>query len=514
MKTDAILVLNFGGQYCHLISRRVRDSGVYSEVVPHDISPGGLEKLGRKFNIKGIILSGGPASIYDKGAPKIDKGIIKMGLPVLGICYGHQLLADYLGGKVVRARKQEYGSSFALIKKPIGVLKGLKGKEDIWMSHGDTVLSLPAGMTILASTTNCPIASFRHDTMQVFGVQWHPEVVHTRNGDVILKNFVFGICGCRPTWNAEKKAAEYVNEIRGVVKGGKAIIAMSGGVDSSTAAVLASEALGRRLTAVFVDTGLVREGEPEKIKEMAKKLKINLVRVDASAEFLDALKGVSDPEEKRKIMGREFIRVFEREARKTDAKYLIQGTIYPDRIESGRSSKSSVIKTHHNVGGIPANIKFKKVIDPLKDLYKDEVRRLATKLKIPNQIVQRQPFPGPGLGIRIIGKVTKEKADLLRKAESIVSGELERLPMGKRPWQYFAVLTDTRSTGVKGDSRAYGHVIAIRAVDSREAMTASFSKLPYGMLEHISTRITSEMPEVVRVVYDITNKPPATIEWE
>jgi GMP synthase (glutamine-hydrolysing) len=514
MRTDTILVFNFGGQYCHLIGRRIRDSGVYSEVVQSDISPEELEKLNKKFNIKEIILSGGPASIYEKGAPMMDKRILKLGFAIMGICYGHQLLASYLNGKVVSADKREYGTSNAFITKPVGILKGLSKKEEIWMSHGDTVLSVPKELEVLAHTTNCPIASFRDRNQPFYGIQWHPEVVHTKNGGKILDNFVFGICKSKRTWNSESNAMGYVDEIRKTVGKDKAIIAMSGGVDSSTATVLASKALGKRLTAVFIDTGLMRENEPAKIKEMAKKLKVNLVQVDASKIFLGALKGVSDPEQKRKIIGREFIRAFEREAKKTNAKYLIQGTIYPDRIESGRSKDSSVIKTHHNVGGLPPDIKFKEVIDPLRDLYKDEVRKLATKLGMPKEMVYRQPFPGPGLGVRVMGELTPEKIDVLRKAESIVSGEIEKSALNKRPWQHFAVLTDTQSTGVKGDLRAYGYVIAIRAVDSREAMTANFSKIPYEVLEKISTRITSEIPSVVRVVYDITNKPPATIEWE
>ncbi len=514
MPIDTILVFNFGGQYCHLIGRRIRDSGVYSEVVQSDLSPEEIRRLGRKFNIKGIILSGGPSSIYDEDAPKMDKAVLDLGFPILGICYGHQLLASYLNGKVVRATKKEYGSSYAIITKPVGVLKGLGKKEDVWMSHGDTVLSVNKDMEVLAHTTNCPIAAFRHKTQPIFGVQWHPEVVHTKNGGKILENFIFDVCKSEAKWDAERTAIGYIEEIRKEVGKERAIIAMSGGVDSSTAAVLASKALGKRLTAVFVDTGLMRENEPAKIKKMAQKLNVNLIQIDASRTFLNELKGVSEPEQKRKIIGREFIRTFEKVAKKVNARYLIQGTIYPDRIESGHSKKSSVIKTHHNVGGIPTDIKFKGVIDPLRDLYKDEVRRLATKLKMPQDMVHRQPFPGPGLAVRVIGEITQEKVDVLRKAESIVSRELDKFALSSRPWQYFAVLTDTKSTGVKGDSRAYGYVIAIRAVESKEAMTAGFSKIPYDSLERMSTGITSEIPEVVRVVYDITNKPPATIEWE
>ncbi len=514
MKIDSVLVLNFGGQYCHLIGRRVRDLGVYSEVVQHDITPEELGALSNKFNVKGIILSGGPMSIYEKDAPKMDKRILGAGLPVLGICYGHQLIAKYLDGNVVRADKQEYGLSYANVKKPVAILKGLGRKEQVWMSHGDRVLSIPKSMEVLASTENCPIAAFRDGSGQIFGIQWHPEVVHTKSGDRLLANFIFDVCKCKKSWNAQSSAAKYVDEIKKTVGNERAIIAMSGGVDSSTASLIAAKALGSRLSAVFVDTGLMREDEPKKIKKMAKKLGINLIQVDASKKFLGALSGVSDPEQKRKIIGREFIRTFEDVAKKINAQYLIQGTIYPDRIESGHAKKSSVIKTHHNVGGLPTDIKFKGVIDPLRDLYKDEVRRLATKLGMPKDMVYRQPFPGPGLAVRVMGEITTEKLSVLRRAESIVSGEIENSSSRDKVWQYFAVLTSTKSTGVKGDSRAYGYVIAVRSVDSTEAMTANFSRLPYDVLERISTRITGEIPQVVRVVYDITNKPPATIEWE
>ncbi len=514
MKADAVLVLNFGGQYCHLIGRRIRDMGVYSEVVPNDITPEGIKGLSNNLNVKGIILSGGPSSIYDKDAPQMDARILDMGLPVLGICYGHQLLAKYLKGKVIRAPKQEYGIAHSRIRKTDAVLSGLGRVEQVWMSHGDRVLSVPKGIDVLASTENCPIAAFSHSARRIFGVQWHPEVVHTRNGNKVLSNFVLDICGARKTWNATGTASKYVDEIKSRVGDRRAILAMSGGVDSSTAALIASKALGKRLTAVFVDTGMMRKDEAKSIKAMASRLGINLVVVDAAREFMAALRGVSDPEQKRKIIGREFIRSFEKVAKKVGADYLIQGTIYPDRIESGKSSKSSVIKTHHNVGGIPEQIKFKGIIDPLRDLYKDEVRRLATKLGMPRQMVHRQPFPGPGLAVRILGEVTKEKLDMLRAAESIVSQEMERSGEASKAWQYFAVLTGSRSTGVKGDARAYGHVIAIRSVDSTEAMTANFSRIPYDVLENISTRITGEIPSVVRVVYDITNKPPSTIEWE
>lgn len=511
---DTVLVLNFGGQYCHLIARRIRESGVYSEIVPHDFSEDELKGLSKNLNVKGIVLSGGPLSIYQKGAPQMDKRIIGSGLPILGICYGHQLLAHYLNGKVVRAKKEEYGSSQVLIDKAAGVLNGLSKRERTWMSHGDEVVALPKSLESLAHTASCPVAAFMDKRQRLFGVQWHPEVMHTKNGKGLLDNFVFSICKSVPTWKAERSAARYVKEIKDRVRGGTAILAMSGGIDSSTAAVLSSKALGKRCVAVFVDTGLMRSNEPEQIMRMAKRLGINLLQIDARKAFTGKLKGVTNPEEKRRIIGREFIRIFESAAKGINAAYLIQGTIYPDRIESGSLSGSSTIKTHHNVGGLPTSIDFKDVIEPLRDLYKDEVRQLAFELGIPKEIVCRQPFPGPGLAVRIIGSVSPEKIKMLRTADAIVTEEIEKAGYARRLWQYFAVLTDTKSTGVKGDSRAYGRVISIRTVESVDAMTANFARLPYSILEGISTRITSEIPGVVRVVYDVTHKPPSTIEWE
>jgi GMP synthase (glutamine-hydrolysing) len=506
--------MDFGGQYCHLIARRVRENGVYSEIVANDITAGDLEGLKSRLNVRGLILSGGPSSIYEDGAPKMDRQIVDSGIPILGICYGHQLLASYLGCNVVRAHKQEYGSSYANIKLREGVLKDMSAKEDIWMSHGDTVLSVPNHIKVMATTENCPVAAFMHESLPIFGVQWHPEVVHTKHGDKILSAFIFDVCKCRPTWNAQKTVPKYVDDIKAAIGDSKAIIALSGGVDSSTAALLASRAIGKNLTAVFVDNGLMREGEAASIAAMAKNLNINLVSVDASKEFLGALSGVSDPEQKRKIIGREFIRTFERVASGINAQYLIQGTIYPDRIESGHSKKSSVIKTHHNVGGLPTEIKFKGIVEPLRDLYKDEVRKVATSLGMPEEMVHRQPFPGPGLAVRVLGDVTVHKLDILRKADAIVTAELSKSEANKRLWQYFAVFPGIKSTGVKGDSRAYGYVITIRAVESREAMTASFAELDWPLLRRISTLITNQVPEIVRVTYDITDKPPGTIEWE
>ncbi len=514
MMRDSILVFDFGGQYCHLIARRVRESNVYSEIVSGEISKQELNGIRSRLNVKGIILSGGPSSIYEKGAPRLDRGVIESGIPILGICYGHQLLASSMSGRVVPAKKTEYGIAQANVNSRSDLFRGSRGKEQVWMSHGDTVIKAPKSAKILASTPNCPVAAFGDENGKVYGVQWHPEVMHTPNGGLILNNFIFGICHVKRDWNVTNDLGRYVNEITERIGNNKAIIALSGGIDSTTAGAIAAKAMGKNLTAVFVDHGFMREGESDQISAIAKKLGMRFIRVEAKSRFMGHLKGVSDPEQKRKIIGREFIRVFEEEARKSGADYLIQGTIYPDRIESGHSKRSKVIKTHHNVGGLPADIKFKGVVEPLRDLYKDEVRAVAAKLGLPKAMIRRQPFPGPGLAVRIISDIDEKKLDIVRKADHIVTEELERSEMKELPWQYFAVLTDTMSTGVKGDSRSYGSVIAIRAIGSKDAMTASFSKIPYDVLERISTRITNEISDVVRVVYDVTNKPPSTIEWE
>ncbi|MEM3458131.1 MAG: glutamine-hydrolyzing GMP synthase [Candidatus Bathyarchaeia archaeon] len=514
MKYDTILVLDFGGQYCHLIGRRIREHGVYSEIVAHDTKPEEIELLKEKFNVKGLIFSGGPASVYEPNAPKPNQHILDVGLPILGLCYGHQLIAQMVGGKVETAKEREYGIAYVTINKPVGVLKGLNAKEKVWMSHGDTVFSIPADYEVLAHTENCPVAAFRHKKKPIYGLQWHPEVVHTEKGNRMLQNFIFEVCKCEANWKMEDIIEKMTAEIKAQVGEGKAIIALSGGIDSSVATALAAKAIGNRLTAVFVDHGFMRENEPEFVKNVFQKFKLNLIIADAQERFLKKLKGVTDPEKKRKIIGEEFIRVFEEIAEKVGADYLIQGTIYPDRIESGFRKFSDKIKTHHNVAGLPIKIKFKKIIEPLRDLYKDEVRRVAKMLGLPKEIVFRQPFPGPGLAVRIIGELTPEKVRIAKKADKIVREEIEKSGLEENLWQYFAVLTDTKATGVKGDARAYGYVVAVRFVESREAMTASFAKIPYEVLERISTRITNEISEVTRVVYDITHKPPATIEWE
>ncbi len=514
MRPDTILVLDFGGQYCHLIGRRVREHRVYSEIVRPDISPKEIEALRGKFNIKGMILSGGPDSVYEKDAPRCNPAILDMNLPILGLCYGHQLIAQIIGGKVEPAVRKEFGKATVLIDRPVGVLNSLGKKEQVWMSHGDTVLKLPNNYEVLAHSENTPIAAFRSKNKPIYGLQWHPEVIHTEHGTQMLRNFLFEVCRCEPNWKMEDFIKTSVKEIQQAIDEHKAIVALSGGIDSSTVTALAAMALGKNLTAVFVDHGFMREGEPEFVQDTFGRLGLNFVSVNAEDQFLKKLERVSDPEEKRRIIGREFVRVFETEARKVGAEYLIQGTIYPDRIESGFRKFSDKIKTHHNVAGLPTKMEFKGVVEPLRDLYKDEVRDVAQKLGLPGEIVCRKPFPGPGLAVRVTGEVTREKIDILRKADQIVREEIEEADLADDLWQYFAVLTDTKSTGVKGDARAYGHTVAVRAVESREAMTASFARLPFEVLERISTRITNEIPMVVRVVYDITHKPPATIEWE
>jgi GMP synthase (glutamine-hydrolysing) len=514
MKYDAILVLDFGGQYCHLIGRRIREHGVYSEIVPYDITPDGIKTLNEKLNVKGLILSGGPASVYEPNAPKLDPRILEAPLPILGLCYGHQLIAHITNGKVEPAACKEYGIAHVTIDKPVGVLEGLGKKEKVWMSHGDTVFAMPPEFEVLAHTENCPVAAFRHRKKPIYGLQWHPEVIHTENGMRMLRNFIFEVCKCNANWQMEDMVARMVKEIKTDVGEGKAIIGLSGGIDSSVTTALAAQALDDRLTAVFVDHGFMREGEPEAIRDAFRRFKINLVMADAHERFMKKLRGVTDPEKKRKIIGEEFIRVFEEIAEKVGAEYLIQGTIYPDRIESGFRKHSDKIKTHHNVAGLPARIKFKRILEPLRDLYKDEVRKVARILGLPEEIIARQPFPGPGLAVRIIGELTEDKVIVAKKADRIVREEIEKSRLAENLWQYFAVLTDTKATGVKGDARAYGCVVAVRAAESRDAMTASFAKIPYSVLEKISTRITNEIPEVTRVVYDVTHKPPATIEWE
>ena len=509
---DGIAILDFGGQYCHLIARRVRELNVFSEILPSDAKRADIEALGSVMNLKGVIFSGSPSSVKAQDALTLDPEILEMGVPVLGLCYGLQLLADIHGGRLDKAR--EYGVTKAYIDEPVGVLEGLTSCELVWMSHGDTVFEAPEGWTSLAHTDRAPVAAMVQPEKRIWGLQWHPEVVHTERGKEMLSNFVLKVCGAEPNWRPLDAIVEAVQKIKDIVGNGRAIIALSGGVDSSVAAALAARALGERLMAVHVDQGLMRLNESEEVYEAFKDRDLRLEVVDARERFLERLEGVIEPEEKRKIIGEEFIRVFEEKARVFEADYLIQGTIYPDRIESGITKNSDTIKTHHNVGGLPSVMEFKEVIDPLEDLYKDEVRGLGERLGLPKEFVWRQPFPGPGLAVRIVGTINGEKLDVLRRADAIVVEEVEKHPFSERLWQYFAVLTDTKSTGVKGDERAYGYTIAVRIVESIDAMTANFSFAPWELLETISNRIGNEIPSVTRIVYDITHKPPSTIEWE
>jgi GMP synthase (glutamine-hydrolysing) len=513
-KPDRIAILDFGGQYCHLIARRVREMNVYSEILHCDATVEELGALDDVTSLKGVILSGSPASLRLKDSPRLSEGVLETGVPVLGLCYGHQLITYMYGGEVRRGEKREYGITEATVDHAVGLLKGMDPTERVWMSHGDTVFSLPDEFRVLAHTEISPVAAFMHTSKPLHGLQWHPEVVQTRRGKEMLGNFILDICGCKQNWRPTDSIETAVNEIRDAVGDSKAVIALSGGVDSSVAAALAAKALGDKLVAVHVDHGLMRMNESNTVEETFRRLGVDLVVARVQGRFLERLIGVSDPEEKRKIIGEEFIRVFEAEARRTGAEYLIQGTIYPDRIESGFRSHSDKIKTHHNVGGLPLDIEFNEIIEPLRDFYKDEVRALGARLDLPLSIVERQPFPGPGLAVRIIGEVNEEKLDALRRADVIVCEEVEASSLRDSAWQYLAVLTDTRTTGVKGDERDYGLTVAVRIVESVDGMTASFSKAPWELLERISTRITNSIPGVTRVVYDITHKPPATIEWE
>lgn len=507
---DKIIVLDFGGQYSHLISRRVRDLGVYSETAPFNIK---LESLKKIKNVKGIILSGGAASVYEKSSPKCDKGILKLGVPVLGICYGHQLIAYLKNQKVSASKAGEYGITQLKIAGKSKLLSGLNNKENVWMSHKDSVRKIPREFKIVALTDNCPIAAFENNKDKIYGVQFHPEVAHTENGENILRNFVFKICGAKKEWSAANIVQNILEETKRKIGSRKAVIGLSGGIDSSTAAVLTSKAIGGNLTAVYVDTGLMRRGETDFIKKIFTKFNFNLKIVDASGKFFHSLKNVAEPEIKRKVIGKIFIDVFNKIARQEKADFLIQGTIYSDRIESGLTRRSSKIKSHHNVGGLPKNIGF-KIYEPLRNLYKDEVRKIAQQLGLPKEIIKRHVFPGPGLAIRIIGEVTPQKVQIVRKAAFIAEEELKKEGLHEKVWMAFAVLLPIKSVGIQGDARSYKYPVVLRIVESKDAMTANFAKISFKTLEKISTRITNEINEVNRVVYDITNKPPATMEWE
>jgi GMP synthase (glutamine-hydrolysing) len=513
---DLVVILDFGAQYSQLIARRVRECNVYSEILPFDTP---LEEL-RKRNTKAIILSGGPSSVYEKNAPKPDPKIWSSGIPMLGICYGVQLMAENLGGQVSPGSKKEYGKTELLIDDNSDLFAGMLTSMECWMSHGDKVAQMPSGFRKLAHSLNTEFAAIGNAEKKIFGVQFHPEVVHTPKGIEIIKNFIYIIANCKPTWTTKSFIEKSVAEIRAVVGKEKILCALSGGVDSTTVAALVKEAVGDQLYCMFIDQGFMRRNEGKKINEVfTKRFKIkNFIHIDASERFFAKLKGITDPEQKRKLIGTEFIRTFEEEAKKLGTMpYLAQGTLYPDVIESavpGVSSKAAtMIKTHHNVGGLPKDIKF-KLIEPLKQLFKDEVRILGSELGVPDEIISRQPFPGPGLAIRIIGEVTEERVDILQRADEIVMDEIRAADYYKKLWQSFAVLLPIRTVGVMGDKRTYLNTIALRAVTSVDAMTADWAKLPYELLEKISNRIVNELPEVNRVVYDISSKPPSTIEWE
>ncbi|MBI2723475.1 MAG: glutamine-hydrolyzing GMP synthase [Chloroflexi bacterium] len=510
---EAVIVIDFGSQFSMLIARRVRECRVYCELVPWDAP---WEKV-KDLRPRGVILSGGPASVYEVDAPTIPPWVFEQDLPILGICYGMQALVHELGGVVAPADKREYGHAVVhLGEQDAPLFAGLPASMPVWMSHGDRIAGMPPGFTSIAYSDNSPLAAMRNERGSIFGIQFHPEVVHTQHGKQLLENFLYKTCGCRGDWTAGNFVADSINRIRRQVGDGHVICALSGGVDSAVAATLVHRAVGDQLTCIFVDNGLMRREEPGRVVETFQKhMEIPLVHVDAADRFLTQLKGITDPEQKRRIVGETFIRVFEAEADKIGAvDFITQGTTYPDVVESATGSGSTAkIKTHHNVGGLPKEMTF-ELIEPLRYLFKDEVRQVGLALGLPDEMVYRQPFPGPGLSIRIIGEVTAERVAVLQAADWIVMSEIKAAKLYQDLWQSFAVLTDTRSVGVMGDYRTYGHVVALRAVTAEDAMTADWARLPYDVLARISSRIVNEVPGVNRVVYDVTSKPPGTIEWE
>lgn len=507
---DTILILDFGGQYNQLIARRVRECNVYCEVHPYTM---GVDEI-KKLAPAGIIFTGGPNSVYIEASPKCDKAVFELGIPVLGICYGIQAMAHALGGKVVTPDNREYGKTETFYDNTCGLFAGVPAKAAAWMSHTDYVSELPQGFAVIAHTACTPVAAMQNTEKKLYGVQFHPEVLHTEHGMTILKNFLSGICGVKGDWTMGSYAASSIENIREKVGGGKVLLALSGGVDSSVCAALLAKAVGSQLTCIFVDHGCMRKNEGDEVESAFASWGINFVRVNAQNRFLNKLAGVTEPERKRKIIGEEFIRVFEDEAKKVGVvDFLAQGTIYPDVIESGVGD-AAVIKSHHNVGGLPDYVDFKEIIEPLRLLFKDEVRALGRELGLSEVLVSRQPFPGPGLAIRCIGEVKKEKLDILRDADYIFRDEIAKAGLDKSINQYFAVITDMRSVGVMGDSRTYDCTLALRAVTTTDFMTADWARIPYDVLEAASVRIINEVRGINRIVYDITSKPPATIEWE
>ncbi len=513
MSRQAILVLDFGGQYNQLIARRVRECGVYCEVKPYTMS---LEEI-RDFDPIGIIFTGGPNSVYEESSPQVDPAVFSLGVPVLGICYGCQLMAHTLGGRVTAAQSdtaREYGKTETFYDTSCPLFHGLPEQGVSWMSHGDYMEKVPEGFSLVARSAACPNVAIADEARGFYGVQFHPEVNHTENGIRMIRNFLYEVCHAAGDWSMEDYKKTAVAEIREKVGDGKVLLALSGGVDSSVCAALLAEAVGDQLTCVFVDHGLMRKNEGDEVEAAFSKWAMHFVRVDAETRFLLKLAGHSEPEHKRKIIGEEFIRVFEEEAKKIGkVDFLAQGTIYPDVIESG-AGNAAVIKSHHNVGGLPNYVDFKEIIEPLRLLFKDEVRQLGRELGLPEYLVTRQPFPGPGLAIRVIGDLTKEKLDTLRDADAIYREEIAAAGLAGQINQYFAVLTNTRSVGVMGDGRTYDYTLALRAVTTSDFMTADWARIPYDVLDKISTRIVNEVPGINRIVYDITSKPPATIEWE